>query len=72
MQAAFLPASSGWQWVRDGFRLFRKQPLAMFTWALVNSLLVIFAFAAQIVGPILFIALSWWLYRWTRTLVTRG
>ena len=51
MQAAFLPASSGWQWVRDGFRLFRKQPLAMFTWALVNSLLVIFAFAAQIVGP---------------------
>ncbi|OCZ91113.1 hypothetical protein A7P25_28250 [Achromobacter xylosoxidans] len=57
MQAAFLPASSGWQWVRDGFRLFRKQPLAMYTWALINSLLVIFAFAAQIVGPILFIAL---------------
>lgn len=55
MQAAFLPASSGWQWVRDGFRLFRKQPLAMYTWALANSLLVIFAFAAQIVGPILFI-----------------
>ena len=57
MQAAYLPASSGWQWVRDGFRLFRKQPLAMFLWAMAISLLVIFATAIPPVGPILFVAL---------------
>lgn len=57
MQAAFLPATSGWQWVRDGFRLFRKQPLAMFTWAMAISLLVIFATATPPVGPILVVAL---------------
>ena len=50
MQAAYLPASSGWQWVRDGFRLFRKQPLAMFLWAMAISLLVIFATAIPPVG----------------------
>ncbi|WP_447988381.1 BPSS1780 family membrane protein [Achromobacter spanius] len=57
MQAAFLPATSGWQWVRDGFRLFRKQPLAMFTWAMFISLLVVFASATPPVGPILVVAL---------------
>lgn len=57
MQAAFLPATSGWYWVRDGFRLFRKQPLAMFTWAMAISLLVIFATATPPVGPILVVAL---------------
>ncbi|MCW6534532.1 OPT family oligopeptide transporter [Sphingomonas lycopersici] len=31
-----------------------------------------FAPIALVGGTILFIALSWWLYRWTRTLVTRG
>ena len=56
MQAAYLPASSGWQWVRDGFRLF-TQPLAMFLWAMAISLLVIFATAIPPVGPILFVAL---------------
>lgn len=57
MQAAFLPATSGWQWVRDGFRLFRKQPLAMFTWAMFISLLVVFASVTPPVGPILVVAL---------------
>ncbi|MCW6529545.1 oligopeptide transporter, OPT family [Sphingomonas sp. MMSM20] len=31
-----------------------------------------FAPIALVGGTILFIALTWWLYRWTRTLVTRG
>ncbi|WP_312432371.1 BPSS1780 family membrane protein [Achromobacter sp.] len=57
MQAAFLPATSGWLWVRDGFRLFRKQPLAMFTWAMAISLLVVFASATPPVGPMLVVAL---------------
>ncbi len=57
MQAAFLPATSGWQWVRDGFRLFLKQPLAMFTWAMAISLLVLFATFTPPVGPLFFVAL---------------
>jgi uncharacterized membrane protein YtjA (UPF0391 family) len=57
MQAASLPASSGWQWVRDGFGLFKKQPLAVFTWALFISLLVMFATFTPPIGPLLFVAL---------------
>src|SRR3546814_6920546 len=57
MQAASLPASYGWQWVRDGLRLFMKQPLAVFTWALAISLLVLFATFTPPVGPLLFVAL---------------
>src|SRR5690606_34382817 len=57
MQAASLPASYGWQWVRDGLRLFMKQPLAVFTWALAISLLVMFSSLTPPVGPRLFVAL---------------
>ncbi|CAM4062624.1 BPSS1780 family membrane protein [Bordetella tumulicola] len=57
MQAAFLPATYGWQWVRDGLKLFIKQPLAVFTWALAISLLVMFASFTPPVGPLLFVAL---------------
>ncbi|OZI76262.1 BPSS1780 family membrane protein [Bordetella genomosp. 2] len=57
MQAASLPASYGWQWVRDGLRLFMKQPLAMFTWALAISLLVLFATFTPPIGPLFFVAL---------------
>jgi len=57
MQAAYLPASYGWQWVREGLALFKKQPLAIFTWALAISLLVIIASITPPIGPLLFIAL---------------
>jgi hypothetical protein len=57
MQAASLPATAGWQWARDGFRLFLKQPLALFTWALAVSLLVLFATFTPPIGPLFFVAL---------------
>lgn len=57
MQAASLPASYGWQWVRIGSKLFMRQPLAVFTWALAISLLVIVASLTPPVGPLLFVAL---------------
>lgn len=57
MQAASLPPSTGWQWVRHGFRLFMKQPLAMFAWAMAISLLVLFATFTPPIGPLLFVAL---------------
>ena len=53
MQAASLPAISGWQWIRTGLRLFCKQPLAMFTWAMVISLFVVFAALTLPVGALL-------------------
>jgi hypothetical protein len=57
MQAASLPAAAGWQWARDGFRLFMRQPLALFAWALAISLLVLFATFTAPIGPLLFVAL---------------
>src|SRR3546814_16482198 len=40
MQAATLPLRSGWQWIQDGFALFRRQPMAMFFWSLVTGFLL--------------------------------
>jgi hypothetical protein len=57
MQAASLPATAGWQWARDGLRLFLKQPLALFTWALAISLLVMFATFTPPIGPLFFVGL---------------
>jgi hypothetical protein len=53
MQAASLPATAGWHWVLDGFRLFRKQPLAMFTWAMAISLLLSIALNTPPFGPLI-------------------
>ena len=57
MQAATLPASYGWQWVKDGLKIFGKQPMPMFFWAMALSLFVLFATRAQFIGPLLFVAL---------------
>jgi hypothetical protein len=57
MQAASLPATAGWQWARDGLQLFLRQPLALFTWALAVSLLVLFATFTPPIGPLFFVAL---------------
>jgi hypothetical protein len=57
MQAAFLPAISGWQWTRDGLRLFLKQPLVMFTWAMAISLMVMIATVTPPIGPLIFVGL---------------
>ncbi|WP_232468170.1 BPSS1780 family membrane protein [Bordetella genomosp. 13] len=53
MQAASLPASAGWQWIRTGLQLFLKQPLAMFTWSMVVGLFVLFAALTLPIGPLL-------------------
>jgi len=57
MQAASLPAISGWQWIREGLQLFLKQPLAMFTWAMLIGLFVLFAAFTLPIGPLLLPAL---------------
>lgn len=57
MQAASLPAVAGFHWARDGFLLFRRQPVPMFTWALSIAVLVLVASLMVPIGPVLFIVL---------------
>lgn len=57
MQAAILPATAGWQWVTQGWRLFTMQPLAMLTWAMLVSFMLMLATLAAPLGPMIFIAL---------------
>lgn len=56
MQAASLPVSAGILWIRDGIALFRRQPVAMFTWALTVGFLVLIATMIPPIGPLLFVA----------------
>lgn len=56
MQAATLPFRSGWHWIQEGARIFRRQPLAMFFWGLATSLLITFASVIPILGQMALIA----------------
>lgn len=57
MQAVTLPARAGWFWIDAGWRLFRLQPIALFSWAMFVTLLLIFGTLSAPIGPIIFIAL---------------
>jgi hypothetical protein len=54
MQALQLPASAGWQWIKQAWNLFRQQPLA------IMSLFIIFVFSLlllamlPLVGPLVY------------------
>lgn len=51
MQAASLPASAGWYWIRQGFLLFRRQPLPLFTWIMFLTMLGMLALNLAPLGP---------------------
>lgn len=55
MQALSLSPLAGITWVRDGYALFRRQPIPMFTWALMIGFLVLVASMLVPIGPVLFI-----------------
>lgn len=57
MQAASLPISAGWFWLKAGFLLFKRQPMAMFTWAVGLAFLLLIASAIPPIGPLFYIAL---------------
>ena len=57
MQAAVLPASAGYLWAKQGWLLFRTQPLAFFSWAMFISLLLMTASITPPIGPIVFVTL---------------
>lgn len=50
MQAAKLPIASGWQWIQDGIKLFRRQPLPMFFWSLTTSFIITISYLIPIFG----------------------
>lgn len=55
MQAAQLPASAGLDWIRQGYQLFRQQPMALLTWALTVGFLVVLASMLAPIGPLFFV-----------------
>jgi len=57
MQAVSLPAGAGWQWIVDGWSLFKRQPMALFSWAMFVTVVLIFATLTAPIGPLLFIVL---------------
>ena len=57
MQAVSLPASAGLRWIAEGWALFKRQPMALFSWAMFVTLVLIFATMTAPIGPILFIIL---------------
>ena len=57
MQAHILPASAGLTWVKLGARILMRQPLPMFSWALMMGVFVSLAMQLMPIGPILFIVL---------------
>lgn len=56
MQAAILPITAGWAWIQDGFRLFRRQPMAMFFWSMATGLLITVSYLIPLFGQIALIA----------------
>lgn len=52
MQAAILPAGAGWQWIQDGYRICRKQPLAMFFWSMTLGLIITFSYLIPFLGQV--------------------
>ena len=55
MQAFALPLSAGFTWIRDGWRLFRLQPITFLSWGMFLSLVLKAASAIPPIGPILFV-----------------
>lgn len=52
-----LPASTGWEWLKRGMRLFRKQPAALTSLLFASILLAIGISAVPFIGPIVVVVL---------------
>uniref|UniRef100_UPI00334027DD BPSS1780 family membrane protein n=1 Tax=Castellaniella defragrans TaxID=75697 RepID=UPI00334027DD len=58
MQAAILPISAGWSWIAQGYKLFRRQPLAMFFWSVFTSVSIMLASSIPLLGQLALITLT--------------
>jgi hypothetical protein len=58
MQAAILPVTAGWAWIQDGYRICRRQPLAMFFWSLTLGMLITFSYLVPLFGQMALIIIT--------------
>lgn len=56
MQAATLPVIAGWQWIQDGAKLFRLQPMPLFFWSLMTGFFITVAYLIPLLGQMTLIA----------------
>lgn len=50
MQAAILPVNAGWFWIYQGYRICRRQPLAMFFWSMTLGMLITLSYLVPLFG----------------------
>lgn len=53
-----LPASAGWGWVVDGFRVLRREPVALLAITFLNLLLLVASVRIPLVGPVVPLVLT--------------
>ncbi len=58
MRIRSVDAGRGWQWIVEGFRLFRRSPFMWVVLTLVLALIWMIMFAVKLIGPLLFNLLS--------------
>lgn len=58
MRAQVVDAGRGWQWIVDGFGVFRKYPLMWIALTIVVVLIWMVSFMIPVIGPLLFNLLS--------------
>jgi len=58
MQAAILPVTAGWYWIQHGYRICKRQPVAMFFWSMTLSLLISFSYIIPLFGQMALIIIT--------------
>lgn len=52
MQASILPISAGFNWILNGWKLFKAQPMQMFMWSIFIGFLINLSYVLLIIGQI--------------------
>lgn len=58
MQAAILPPIAAWLWIKEAYKLFSSQPMAMLFWSVGTSFFINILSLIPIIGQILLIVLT--------------
>ncbi len=58
LQAAILPANAGWNWIVQGYTLFKRQPAAMLFWSMFTSMLVNIGILIPLLGQVILLVLT--------------
>lgn len=58
MQAAILPPLAGWYWIKSGYALFRRQPVAMLFWSVTTSFIINILGLIPMLGQLVLICIT--------------